>query len=265
MASSVIEPIGRAGFAARGAVYVTMGVMAARAAIGARGGRATDQEGAVREIGRSSEILYGLVAAGLVAYALWRFAQAFLDLDQKGGDPKALAVRGTYVVSGLLHLGLGLTALGMGLGGGRDSIREWVARALAEPWGAWAVGIAGAGVVGSGLYQFYKAARAKFEKHQRTERMSVAERKWSRRVGRFGLAARGVTFLIVGYFLIRSALNVNAREARDVAGALRALQQQPYGAWLLGVVALGLVAYGLLSFVDAKYRRIVAPGARPAF
>jgi hypothetical protein len=93
--------------------------------------------------------------------------------------------------------------------------------------------------------------------------MSLYERKWARRVGRFGLCARGVTFLVVGYFLVRAAVNVNAREARDIAGALRTLQQQPYGAWLLGVVALGLIAYGLLSFVDARYRRIVAPGARP--
>ena len=257
MASSVIEPISRAGFAARGAVYVTMGVLAAKAAVGARGGRTTNPAGAVQEIGRASEILFLVVAAGLVAYAFWRFAQAFLDLDAKGSKAKGLAVRASYAVSGLLHLGLAATAFGMG-GGRGGSIRTHVAESLREPWGGWAVGIAGGAVVGSGLYQFYKAYAAKFEDHQRTGEMGRRERKWSRRVGRFGLAARGVTFLIVGWFLIRAAMYVNAQEAKDVAGALRTLQQQPYGAWLLGVVALGLVAYGLLSFVDARYRRIVA-------
>jgi hypothetical protein len=263
MASSVIEPIGRAGFAARGVVYVTVGVLAAKAAIGARGGRTTDPEGAVREIGRASEVLLLMVAAGLVGYAVWRFAQAWYDLDRKGSGLKGLAVRASYVASGVLHLGVALTAFGLGRRGG--GLRAWVAEFLREPGGVWAVGIAGACVVGSGVFQFYKAWKAKFEEHQRTGQMSSRERRWARRVGRFGLCARGVTFVIVGYFLVQAAWHVNARVARDVAGALRTLQQQPYGAWLLGVVALGLVAYGLLSFVDARYRRIVAPGARPAF
>jgi hypothetical protein len=111
--------------------------------------------------------------------------------------------------------------------------------------------------MGAGVYQFHKAWTANFEDHLRTQRMSPGARRWARRIGRFGLPARGVTFLIVGWFLVRAALRLNAREVRDFGGALRTLQAQEYGNWLLGIVALGLISYGLLSFVDARYRRIV--------
>jgi uncharacterized protein DUF1206 len=255
MASSLIEPIARVGFAARGSVYVMVGVLAARAAAGQ--GRTTDAGGAVRAIGRleDSGTLLVALALGLAAYAVWRFAQALEDLDRKGGGVTGLTVRTGYAGSGLVHLALALTAGGFARRSG--SMRAWVARSLAEPWGAWAVGLGGAVVIGAGLYQFHKAWTANFEEQLRTHRMSADARRWARRIGRFGLPARGVTFLIVGWFLIRAALRLNAREVRDFGGALRTLQAQEYGAWLLGIVALGLVSYGLLSFVDARYRRIL--------
>jgi hypothetical protein len=258
MASSLIEPIARVGFAARGVVYVVVGVLAARAALG-RGGRATDAQGAVREVGRfdAGGVLLLALALGLAAYAVWRIAQAFLDLDGKGGDIKGLAVRAGFIGSAVVHAGLALTAAGFGVTSGSGSARTWVARTLAQPWGVYAVYVAGASVVASGLYQFYKAWSVKFEKRLRVSAMSPGARTWSRRIGRFGLAARGVTFLIVGWFLLRAAMNVSAREVKDMAGALRLLAQQEFGHVLLGIMAGGLISYGLLSFVNARYRRIV--------
>ena len=135
MASSVIEPIARVGFAARGAVYVMVGVLAARAAAGL-GGRTTDAQGAVRAIGRldASGLLLVSLAVGLGAYAVWRFAQALEDLDGKGGGMKGLTVRTGYAASGLIHLALAFTAGGFARRSG--SMREWVARSLARAVGA---------------------------------------------------------------------------------------------------------------------------------
>jgi hypothetical protein len=256
MVRSVVEPIARVGMAARGAVYVTVGVLAAAAAIG-YGGRVTGPDGAVRAIGRIDRTGVLLLAGGLVGYAIWRFAQAILDLDGRGKSLRGLADRAADIISGFGHLGLALTAAGYGLTRGDSTLRASVARRLVEPWGPMAVTIAGAVVVGIGLWQFWVAWHLKFEKHLRLSRMTRSARRWSRRIGRFGLAARGVTLLVVGYFLIRAARYMNAREVRDLGGALRTLQQQHNGAWLLGTVALGLVAYGLLSFVDARYRRVL--------
>jgi hypothetical protein len=258
MARSLLDPVARAGFVARGVVYVTVGVLAAAAAAG-RGGGTTGPRGAMRAIGRvdATGLLLLALAGGLFAYAAWRFAQAYLDLDAKGGGAKGLAVRAGYAASGLGHLAMGLTAAGFGATRRSGSMRALVAEWLAEPWGAWAVGLGGAIVFGTGAYQFVKAYTASFEDHLRKDRMTSDARRWSRRVGRSGLAARGVTFLIIGWFLVRSALYLNAREVKDLGGALRLLQRQEYGAWLLGAVACGLVAYGLLSFVEARYRRMV--------
>src|SRR5688572_13518690 len=145
MASSLIEPIARVGFAARGAVYMMVGVLAARAAVGQ--GRTTDAGGAVRAIGRleDSGTLLVALGLGLAAYAVWRFAQALEDLDSKGGGMKGLTVRTGYAASGLVHLGLAFTAGGLARRSG--SMRAWVARSLAEPWGPWAVGLGGAVVM----------------------------------------------------------------------------------------------------------------------
>jgi hypothetical protein len=166
-------------------------------------------------------------------------------------------VRAGYAASGLAYLGLALGAGGFGVSRRSGSMRNLVARALGEPGGVWAVALGGAVVIGVGVWQFHKAWTAKFEEHLEVRQMTADARRWSRRIGRFGLAARGGTFLVIGWFLIQAAVHMNAREVRDFGGALRTMQAQAYGAWLLGIVALGLIAYGLLSFVDARYRRII--------
>ncbi|MCB0062153.1 MAG: DUF1206 domain-containing protein, partial [Caldilineaceae bacterium] len=51
----------------------------------------------------------------------------------------------------------------------------------------------------------------------------------------------------------------NPNEAVGIGEALQKLAQQPYGPWLLGFVAVGLVAYGFFAIVLARYRRIFIP------
>ena len=255
-----IERVARFGFAARGLVYILVGLLAAGAAAG-MGSRATDTHGALRAVGRQplGTAFLAVLACGLAAYALWRFLQAGLDLERKGSSVGALAVRASFIASGLGHAGLAVSAasLAVGLHEGRsDLVRTWVRRLLDAPYGQWLVAGLGLAIVGSGAYQFYKAYTCKFEDDLVVSRMTAGARRWSRRIGRAGLVARGVTFAVIGWFLVRAALEVNAHEARGLAGALRVLGRQDRGHWLLLVVALGLTAYGVLSLVDARYRRV---------
>ena len=255
-----IEHVARFGFAARGLVYILVGLLAAGAAAG-MGSRATDPHGALRAVGRQplGTAFLAVLACGLAAYAVWRFLEAGLDLERKGSGVRALAVRASFVVSGLGHAGLAFTAASLAIGlreGRSDAVRTWVGRLLDEPFGQWAVAAIGLAVISSGAYQFSKAYSCNFENDLLLSRMTEGARRWSRRVGRAGLVARGVTFLVIGWFLLRAALEVDAHEARGLAGALRVLGRQDSGHWLLLVVALGLTAYGLLSLVDARYRRV---------
>jgi hypothetical protein len=118
------------------------------------------------------------------------------------------------------------------------------------------VAAVGLTVIGSALYQFYKAYSCKFEDDLVLSRMTERARRWSRRVGATGLVARGVTFAVIGWFLLRAALEVERARGARAGRALRVLGRQDRGHWLLLVVALGLTAYGLLSLVDARYRRV---------
>jgi hypothetical protein len=256
------EPAARVGYTAKGLVYVLVGGLALRAALG-WGGRPTGARGALEAMSRPrplGDILLALVAVGLAAYVFWRVAQAVLDLDRKGADVKGLLVRAGFLGSGFAYAGLALTAAAMAVGGGGhdgpDPVRTWTARALADPDRWWLVAAVGIGVTIAGLYQCYKAWSVKFEKHLRLSRVSADGRQWVRRVGRIGLVARGVTFVVIGWFLIRAGQHVNPGEARGLAGALRVLRAQDYGPWLLGAVGLGLIAYGLFSMVEGRYRQI---------
>lgn len=257
-----LEKVMRLGFVAKGAVYITIGILAFQAAIGP-GGRTTGSEGALMEIASQpfGQILLGIIAIGLLGLTLWYFVRGIYDIDNKGDDATGLAKRASSLGSGI---GYGLLAvfafrvwLGSGGGSGGDSTASWTARLMQEPWGRWAVGIAGLVIIGSGLYQFYAAYQAKFREKLRTAEMSETEQTWGTRAGQFGIAARGVVVIIIGTFFVQAALQYDPQEAGGLGEALQTLAQQPYGPWLLAVVALGLIAYGLFAaLVLARYRRI---------
>jgi hypothetical protein len=115
----------------------------------------------------------------------------------------------------------------------------------------------GLGIVAFAVYQFYKAYAAKFREKLKLNEMSERMQMAATRAGQVGLAARGVVFSIIGYFLMQAAYHSKASEARGLGGALRALEQQPSGRWVLGVVALGLTAYGVFMLILGRYRRII--------
>ena len=256
--------LGRAGLAAKGAVYVLIGIVAARAALGT-GDETIDGPGA---LGRIAEMplgpwLLGAVALGLAGYTLWRCVQALLDTEHKGSDLKGLWARGTYLLSAAIHATLMLTAARMFLGTGGESgsgegaAQDWTARLLEQPFGPWLVAMVGLGLIASGGFQVVRAVTAEFRDRLQTAGMSEREQRFAIWAGRFGHLARGVTFGIMGGFLMLAAFRQAPGEAKGLAGALNSLAEQPYGPQLLVLVAIGLACYGLYMFVEARYRRIV--------
>jgi hypothetical protein len=250
---------------ARALVYATIGVLAGQVAIG-EGGRTTDTHGAIEALGRGmfGEILLVLVAVGLTGYAVWRFIQGIADTDGKGSDMKGIAVRAGYVGSGLINLGLAYAAVRMLIGArgsGGNAAREWSARLLQAPMGPTLLIVAGAIVVGVGLYQFYKAFSEKFRKKLETGGMNPEARRWAIRISKIGLSTRGIVYMLIGMFLMRAATEANPGRAEDVGGAMRQVGAQSHGgAILLGMIALGFIAYAGYALVNAFYRRINASG-----
>jgi Domain of Unknown Function (DUF1206) len=259
-----VPRVARAGLAAKAAVYLTLGLVAARAAAG-WGGRPTDTRGAVEEMGRRGGMaVAALVGLGLLCYAAWRFVQGIADVDNEGSSWTGLIARVSHVVSGIGHLLLGLTALGLAVGiHARRHGARWTARLLAAPEGALILGVVGVVVIVVGAVQFVQAYRDNFLKHVNTQRMSGPALAWLRRLGRFGHAARGVTFWVIGYLMVQAARHTDPHEARGVAGALRFVRAQENGDVLLGVAAAGVIAYGAFELMMIWHRRLDA-GPRSA-
>ena len=257
-----VATLARLGYATIGVVYLMIGTMATQAALG-MGGAIADPRDVLVTIARQpfGRVLLGLTALGLSGYVLWRFVQACCDPERKGTDARGLLTRLGYAISGVAYAALAVLAARMALGaggaGGPAAEQAWTARVLAQPFGPWLVGSMGGIIIGVGLAHVYWAYTAQFMQEYTTGEMSARQQRWARRLGQWGLAARGVTFGIIGGFFLYAGITADPSEARGLGGALVTVAQQPYGPWLLGVVALGLVAYGLFCLSQALYRRVV--------
>lgn len=260
-----IEMVARLGYVARGAVSLIIGILALIAAFG-RGGGTTGSKGALQTLLTQplGEILLAAVTLGLFGFALWRALQSLLDADGRGTGAKAIVARVGQAVSAIIYIGLGVFALGLllgwGQGGGEEqSARDRTAWLLAQPFGRWLVGAVGVAVAGAALGMAFKAWTASFNRHLASDAPA-----WVVSLGRLGYAARAVVFLVISGFLVVAAWQSDPSEARGLGGALLALQAQPFGQALFGLVALGLAAFGAFEFAEARFRRIDAPDASKA-
>lgn len=257
-----LETLARLGYAARGLVYIMVGGLAAIAAIGS-GGAVTGSKGALQSfMGEPlGWVFLGLVGFGLLLFALWRILQATTDADC--GDmsgSKAITKRVTAIVSGIVYLGLAWWAVSLAFGfassggGGDSGAKGWTAWLLSQPFGAWLVAAAGIVIAGAGIRFAWLAFTEDFSEDLRGE-----PSPWLGTLGTVGFAARGVVFVLIGIFLIVAGYQSDPSDAEGLGGALRSLQQQPYGWILLGVTALGLVAFGAFNLARGMYGKIYMP------
>lgn len=251
----------RMGYAARGVVYVTLGLIALQAALGQR--QAEGQRGALREIASqpAGQFLLVLIAIGLFGYAAWRLIEAARGAEGEGSDAKGVGLRLAHAGSGLVYGSLGLQAVRLLQGassGASDEARaeDWTARLMALPWGRALVAAVGIGILVYAVQQLRKAVKGKVTRHLDLRELDPGLREYVTRLGQFGVGARGVVFLITGGFLLLAARNANPTEATGLSGALSMLQTAPWGPWLMGLVALGLLSFGLFQIVQARYRQL---------
>lgn len=261
--SSWVEGLARYGLVAKGFSYGLVGVLAAALAIAGEG-QAESREGALEVLADESygKVILFAVALGFAAYALWKLVQAIFDREHEGSDLSALAKRAGYLGRALLYGFLTVVTISLlngresQSGGGAAEERGATAWALEMPAGRWLVALAGLAVIGTGVFNAYRAFTQKFEEKWNVGEMSAVEREWLPRLSSLGLLARFVVFSLIGGFLVKAAYQYDPKEAIGLDGALRKVIQASYGPVLLTVVATGLVCYALFCLAEARYRRV---------
>jgi Domain of Unknown Function (DUF1206) len=256
-----LEKGARLGFAVRGLVYFIVGGFAFLAAAG-RGGGTTDAHGALRLllVQPFGRFLLVLVCLGLVGYAVWRLAMGARDPERRANESGgvALARRVGYIASGIANLVLATFAGSLALPGmipapgSGDGPQDWTATLMAQPFGRGLVALVGIVVIGVAGGFAVRAIRASFERSFDP----AARTTMIRNLCRTGILARAAVFAVIGVFFLLAAWHADPSEAKGLGTALDAVRQQPFGTALLGLVGLGLVAYGCYSWIACRWRRI---------
>jgi fumarate reductase subunit D len=265
-ANPLLELLERLGYGVRGALYSVMGLLALGIALGIGIGQTTDLSGSLVFLTGNplGKLLLVVAAVGLSAYALWGFTRAIYDPLHRGRGAGGYAARIGFVTSALSYAAIVIFALQLLFGSSAASgngTRTTIASILSHPGGGWLTVIIGLVAIGVGLGQFLEAYRATFKEDLKGAAMSESERSWAIRFGRFGMFARGVTFLVIGWFLIQAGLHHDAGQVQGFGGAFMFLLGQPFGRVVLGIIALGFVALGLHSFACARWIRLMGGSA----
>ncbi|HZQ48692.1 MAG TPA: DUF1206 domain-containing protein [Candidatus Dormibacteraeota bacterium] len=264
-ANPALEILERAGYVVRGVLYAVMGALALGLALGI-GGQATDPSGSlvlITQNGAGKFLLIGVVV-GLAAYALWGFVRAIFDPLHRGDKAPGIAERLGFAWSGIAYTSIVLFALRLLVGNSasrRDSTQSTISSVLTLPAGKWvAIGI-GLVALAVGIGQFVVAYKATFKQDLKRTEMKKWEKDLVDSLGRMGMVARGVTFSLVGWFVIQGGLNQDASKVHGYGGAFVFLLGQPFGHVLLAAVAIGFIALGLHSFACARWIRLLSEKA----
>ncbi len=260
-----MENLTRLGYGVRGLVYAMVGVLALEVAIEQRG-RPADTQGAIAALGDTplGGVLLYVVLIGLIGYALWGVIRAVFDPWRKGNDAKGIVQRVGFLVSAVSYALLAAAtyrlmtgAEGAASNGNQTAqTRATTATILSKPWGPWAIGIAGVIVFSYGLSEIVMGFGSHFDRKFDPYALKPNQRIWMDRIGRFGTAARGLVFAMAGVFLFLAAYHHDPQQAKGIDALLTDLLHQPYGPWLLGVVALGLLAFGVYSVISGIWLRV---------
>ena len=262
-AESWLERGARLGFAVKGIVYATIGLLAARLALGQSGGRTTDPQGALRAIGASTfgELTLTVIGVGLLSYSGWRLLAAMRGSDEDGHGFRARLTRLGKTLDGVFHGWLGLEALQLLSRARRsqsteDMAQHWSAKALPIPAGRWVLLAVSIGMAAYAIYQIVRQIRSGARDHLQFGDTSEGAQRTIDLLGRYGTSAMSVVLIIIAWMLLRATLTYDPSKAGGIGLSLAKVLQERHGRFLLGIVSLGFVSFGAFQIASARYRRI---------
>jgi hypothetical protein len=254
------EPVkvgARIGLGAYGITHLLVAWLALQVAFGG-GNQRTDQNGAFQTIAAQpfGRVLLWVLVIGFVAVGLWRLTQAVVGAAGVQDTKEQIKKRVESGARAAVFLGLailaGRTAAGGGSSGGGQKAAAGV---LGVPGGQFLVGAVGLGILAVAVMKAKHGWEKKFleEMNEPSDRHA---RQVLERLGQVGSVAKAVALGLIGVLVIFAAVRFDPSKANGLDPALKALASEPFGMFLLAAVALGLAAYGVFCFFDAKYHRV---------
>jgi hypothetical protein len=249
-----VKTLGQVGVAAIGVVYLLLAWIAVQVAFGGSD-QSADNTGALKEIAEKpfGKALLGVMAVGLVFFAIWQFVEAAIGFAEKDQNEKIFK-RVSAVAKGLFGAALAFQSLQLALGSGSQSSsqqqQDWTGKLLELPAGRVLVVLVGLGVIALSGYLVYKGVKKKF-----LEKLEGGADQKVVKLGQVGWIARGVAFGVLGILVVVAGFEAQPEKSAGLDAALKTLAEQPFGPWILVAVALGLAAYGVFQLVTARHRK----------
>ncbi|VVO72530.1 DUF1206 domain-containing protein [Pseudomonas sp. H22_DOA] len=260
LAQNTLVLLARCGYAARGVLYLIIGIFALLAAQDATKPKDSHKSLEALLSQPFGYVLIGLVVAGLLAFAAWRVLQAVRDVDHHGTELKGLVIRAGLFAGGLVNGALAVFALGLLVSGagssgnsGDGKTKDLLAHLLSFEHSNLLVYLVALVPLGVGIAHIIKGWKASFEKYFEADDDVM---RYIRPVSRFGLIARGVVFIEIAVLMAISGSLYKATNPPGMKEALDALQSMPFGGLILMVMALGLIAFSVYSFSEGAWRKI---------
>ena len=258
-----VDRMTRIGYFTRGIIYGLIGLFALQLVFG-RGGKLTDQSGVLASLAGQpfGKFMLVIMAIGLVGLFIWGLIRAVADPLKKGNDLKGIVSRAGYLISGLSYGALLIPTLNLIQGAGRQTAgstqnaQKATASLLAAPAGQLIVALIGLALIGVGIFRIYSGYTARLNERLKSYQMTEAQRRLAIRLGRFGYGAIGVVFIILGALAVYAATTLDPNKVGGFDKALSFVVQQPYGPYLLFVVALGLLAFAIYSLMGSFWFKI---------
>lgn len=256
-----IECYARIGYGAKGIIYGIVGLLALMQAFDLNRGETVGSEGVLKRIA-AQPFGHGMLivlTSSLIGYVLWRFIQAVFDPEHSGCNPKDILRRFSYAGSGLAYAGVALSAskiLTVSSSSDGKTPQVWALDIMTQPFGRSLVGAGGLIVFGVGCYYFSRAIKAKFRKRFKRRHMSDAAKVWATVAGRVGITARGFVYVVIGFYGMRAAWEFDPSMIKTTEDALAVFDNNPTDEWILGILGVGFIAYGIHMGFQAVYRSI---------
>jgi Domain of Unknown Function (DUF1206) len=257
--SKPLEYLARGGFVCYGVIHLLFAWLALQLAFG-HSGNESDQSGALQYLAQqpAGKFLLVLLIIGMIALALWQLFEAVVG-ESGPRNKRAIAERvvsGCRVVVYGYFAYLAIKVLSGANASQAQNQQKTTSHLMDSTGGRWLVGLAGVVVVGVGVGLAVYGLLKKFEEHMHTAQMRASVRTTVRRLGMAGYAAKGVAYAIMGGLLVSAAVTYDPKKARGLDGALKTLPGHGWGVWLLVLIALGIAAFGVFCFFQARYRKV---------